>query len=251
MTNTSSVAEPKAAPVDGGCRKAAIASHLTGPLRDYFALAEQAPMPPRLSVLVERIEAALAESGDRLAGSFRDDLLRSLPMLRTFAMSLCANDARADDLVQETLVRAWANRTRFTPGSNFTAWTFTILRNQFYSEIRKAKREVEDGDGAHAATAAGSPGPGACGHPRLGDESDRDLAAGPAPVPPPRGGGGLHLRGGGGPPRMPSRHRQEPGQPRKEPPRRQPGADCPVARRLSTRRPPLGRLTRPFKDERT
>ncbi|MEE7462254.1 RNA polymerase subunit sigma-70 [Methylobacterium fujisawaense] len=152
MTNTSSVAEPKAAPVDGGCRKAAIASHLTGPLRDYFALAEQAPMPPRLSVLVERIEAALAESGDRLAGSFRDDLLRSLPMLRTFAMSLCANDARADDLVQETLVRAWANRTRFTPGSNFTAWTFTILRNQFYSEIRKAKREVEDGDGAHAAT---------------------------------------------------------------------------------------------------
>ncbi|MDH2309175.1 sigma-70 family RNA polymerase sigma factor [Methylobacterium brachiatum] len=152
MTETSPVAEPKAAPVDGGCRKAAIASHLTGPLRDYFALAEQAPIPPRLSVLVERIEAALVESGDRLADSFRADLIRGLPMLRTFAVSLCGNEARADDLIQETLVRAWANRTRFTPGSNFSAWTFTILRNQFYSEIRKAKREVEDGDGAHAAT---------------------------------------------------------------------------------------------------
>lgn len=78
-------------------------------------------------------------------------------MLRTFAVSLCGNEARADDLVQETLIRAWANRTRFTPGSNFTAWTFTILRNQFYSEIRKAKREVEDGDGAYAATLLAAP----------------------------------------------------------------------------------------------
>ena len=109
-------AAPVAAPADGGGLKAAIASHLTGPLRDYFALAERALMPPRLSVLVERIEAALAESGHRLADSFRDDLIRGLPMLRTFAVSLCGNEARADTLVQETLVRAWANRTRFTPG---------------------------------------------------------------------------------------------------------------------------------------
>jgi RNA polymerase sigma-70 factor (ECF subfamily) len=157
VTETSPVAEPKAAQADGGCRKAAVASHLTGPLRDYFALAEQVPVPARLTVLVERIEAALAESGDRLADSFRADLIRGLPMLRAFAMSLCANEARADDLVKETLVRASANRTRFTPGSNFTAWTFTILRNQFYSEIRKAKREVEDGDGAHAATLLAAP----------------------------------------------------------------------------------------------
>ena len=157
MTETSPVAAPKAAPADGGCRKAAVASYLTVPLRDYFALAEQAPIPPRLSVLVERIEAALVESGHGLADSFRADLIRGLPMLRTFAVSLCGNEARADDLVQETLVRAWANRERFTPGSNFTAWTFTILRNQFYSEIRKAKREVEDGDGAHAATLLAAP----------------------------------------------------------------------------------------------
>lgn len=129
MTEKLPVAEPKAAPVDGGRRKAAIASHLTGPLRVYFSLAEQAPMPPRLSVLVERIEVALAESGQRLADSFRGDLIRGLPMLRTFAVSLCGNEVRADDLVQETLVRARANRTRFTPGSNFSAWTFTILRN--------------------------------------------------------------------------------------------------------------------------
>ena len=157
MTETSLAAEPRAKPAGEGCRKADIASHLTGPLRDYFALVAQAPILARLSVLVERFDAVLAESGDRLAESFREDLLRGLPRLRTFAMSLCANQARADDLVQETLVRAWASRTRFTPGGNFTAWTFTILRNQFYSEIRKAKREVEDGDGAHAATLLAAP----------------------------------------------------------------------------------------------
>lgn len=139
MTETSLAAEPRAKPAGEGCRKADIASHLTGPLRDYFALVAQAPILARLSVLVERFDAVLAESGDRLAESFREDLLRGLPRLRTFAMSLCANQARADDLVQETLVRAWASRTRFTPGGNFTAWTFTILRNQFYSEARRAR----------------------------------------------------------------------------------------------------------------
>lgn len=157
MTETSPVVEPKAAPANGGCRKAAVASYLTGPLRGYFALAEQAPLPARLSVLIGQFEAAFAVSGDRLADSFRADLIQGLPMLRTFAMSLCANEARADDLVEEMLVRAWANRTRFTPGSNFTAWTFTILRNQFYSGIRKARREVGDGGGAHAATLLAAP----------------------------------------------------------------------------------------------
>jgi hypothetical protein len=121
VTETLLAAEPRATPAGDGCRKADIASHLTGPLRDYFALVAQAPIPARLSVLVGRFDAVLAESGDRLAESFREDLLRGLPMLRTFAMSLCANQARADDLVQETLVRAWASRTRSTPGGNFTA----------------------------------------------------------------------------------------------------------------------------------
>ena len=157
MTDTSPGAKPTAASAGDGNRTADLTSHLKGPLQDYFVLAEQMPLPERLSDLVGRFEAALARSGERLAVTFRDDLIRALPMLRTFAMSLCANEARADDLVQETLVRAWANQARFAPGSNFTAWTFTILRNQFYSEIRKAKREVEDADGVHASTLTAAP----------------------------------------------------------------------------------------------
>ena len=53
--------------------------------------------------------------------------------------------------MQETLLKAWANRHRFEPGSNLKAWLCTILRNQFYTECRKRKREVEDADGAFAA----------------------------------------------------------------------------------------------------
>nr|WP_245931069.1 sigma-70 family RNA polymerase sigma factor [Methylobacterium radiodurans] len=131
--------------------------HLSGALQDYFMLSGQTPLPDRLTILLDRIDAALAAAGERLATGFRDELIRALPALRTFAMSLCASAARADDLVQETLVRAWANRERFIPGTNFTAWTFTILRNQFYSEMRKARREVEDAESTHAAGLTAAP----------------------------------------------------------------------------------------------
>lgn len=60
------------------------------------------------------------------------------------------NHAVADDLVQETLLKAWKNQDRFEPGSNLQAWLCTILRNQFYTDIRKRKREVEDADGTMA-----------------------------------------------------------------------------------------------------
>lgn len=82
--------------------------------------------------------------------AFRDDLIAAIPSLRAFAMSLCNHPERADDLVQETLVKAWANMTSFTEGTNMRAWLFTILRNNFYSEFRKRRHEVEDADGALA-----------------------------------------------------------------------------------------------------
>ncbi|GAB6841134.1 RNA polymerase sigma factor (sigma-70 family) [Methylorubrum rhodinum] len=132
--------------------KTAVAGHLALALRDYFDVAAQAPFPGRLGELLNRVEAALAAHGGRMETVFRDDLVRALPMLRTFAISLTGNPSRADDLVQETMVKAWANRERFTPGTNFTAWLFTILRNQFYTEVRKGRREVEDADGVHAGT---------------------------------------------------------------------------------------------------
>ena len=135
----------------------AVPGHLTLALRDYFDLAGQAPLPNRLAELIQQFEAALAVHGTRMEVIFRDDLVKALPMLRTFAISLTANPARADDLVQETMVKAWANRERFTPGTNFTAWLFTILRNQFYTEVRKGRREVEDADGVYAGTLTAHP----------------------------------------------------------------------------------------------
>lgn len=80
----------------------------------------------------------------------RGALLAAVPSLRAFAISLCGNADRANDLVQETLLRAWANLDSFEPGTNLSAWLFTILRNQFRTEYRKLRREVEDADGMHA-----------------------------------------------------------------------------------------------------
>ena len=87
-----------------------------------------------------------------LTDSLRDDILASVPSLRAFAISLSGNGDRADDLVQETLLRALANIDSFQPGSNLPAWLFTILRNLFRSEYRKRRREVEDADGSYADT---------------------------------------------------------------------------------------------------
>ena len=81
--------------------------------------------------------------------SVQDAMLAAVPGLRAFAMSLCGKFDRADDLVQETLIRAMTNIHSFTPGTNLSAWLFTILRNQFRSEYRKRRREVEDADGSY------------------------------------------------------------------------------------------------------
>jgi len=82
---------------------------------------------------------------------FKKDLVASIPRLRAFARSISGNRDRADDLVQETLAKAIANKDKFTEGTNLTAWLITILRNQYYSIGRKLKREVADPDGELAA----------------------------------------------------------------------------------------------------
>jgi len=80
----------------------------------------------------------------------RQAMLAAVPSLRAFAISLCGNVDRADDLVQEALLRALTNIESFEPGTNMPAWLFTILRNQFRSEYRKRRREVEDANGKYA-----------------------------------------------------------------------------------------------------
>lgn len=81
----------------------------------------------------------------------KDALIAEIPSLRAFAISLCGDADRADDLVQETLVKAWAAFHSFTEGTSLRGWLFTILRNAFFSQYRKRKREVQDVDGMAAA----------------------------------------------------------------------------------------------------
>jgi len=82
--------------------------------------------------------------------AIRDAILAAVPSLRAFAISLSGQVDRADDLVQDTLLRALSNIDRFERGTNLNAWLFTILRNLFHSDYRKRRREVEDPEGAYA-----------------------------------------------------------------------------------------------------
>ncbi len=86
---------------------------------------------------------------DPVEATLRDQMLGLLPNLRAFALSLTNNPTLADDLVQDTLLRAWANMSRFERGTSLSAWLFTILRNSFYTQHRKRKHEVEDPDGVY------------------------------------------------------------------------------------------------------
>jgi RNA polymerase sigma-70 factor (ECF subfamily) len=121
----------------------------------YSGLGE--PFPNEFNELLNRLEQALsARDGDGLAEHKRG-ILAAVPSLRAFAISLTYNEDQADDLVQETILRALAKRDSFRPGTNLQAWLFTILRNHFHTTYRKRKREVEDGDGIYAARLKSAP----------------------------------------------------------------------------------------------
>lgn len=90
----------------------------------------------------ERITPGAADEG------FRKELLGVLPHLRAFARGLCGRPDFADDLVQETAVKAWTARERYEAGTNMRAWTFAILRNHYLSELRRSKRQTDLDEGA-------------------------------------------------------------------------------------------------------
>lgn len=74
----------------------------------------------------------------------RQEMVDLVPQLRAFARSLCRDATRADDLVQETLVRALSSLGQFTPGTNLKAWLFTIVRNEYYTYLRRGRFETLD-----------------------------------------------------------------------------------------------------------
>ena len=110
------------------------------------------------------IDPALGASTttDTAGGAFdveewREQLVEMIPSLRAFAWSLSRDGSQADDLVQDTLIKAWTNRDKFQAGTNLRAWLFTILRNTYYSAIIRKRREVQDSDGAMAARLTAEP----------------------------------------------------------------------------------------------
>lgn len=84
---------------------------------------------------------------EQVQPGFKRELLANLPSLRAFAISLVGRHDQADDLVQDTIMKAWAKQEQFQMGTNMKAWLFTILRNELFSQIRKRGREVQDSDG--------------------------------------------------------------------------------------------------------
>lgn len=91
---------------------------------------------------------------DAPSASFRERLLKEIPNLRAFAASLSSSMQTADDLVQDTLLKAWSHSDKFIDGTNMRAWLFTILRNTYYSMYRRRGREIQDTDGVYSSKVA-------------------------------------------------------------------------------------------------
>ena len=79
---------------------------------------------------------------NRDSAALKKQLLAAIPTLRAFATSLCGDRDQADDLVQQTLLKAWTHFDKFQEGTNLRAWLFTILRNTFISEVRRLRHHV-------------------------------------------------------------------------------------------------------------
>ena len=87
--------------------------------------------------------ATRAAPGDEYDNAaFEAALVEHMPLARVYARSLSGGRDFAEDLAQETLAKAWSARRSFTPGSNFKAWLFVILRNELYSRQRRGRRQV-------------------------------------------------------------------------------------------------------------
>lgn len=156
MTDTPAI--DTANPNDGPTLPVAVRSHLGQLLAATYAQSDTPlELPERLDKLLAQLQQVLIRSEDRRPDTFRTGLLAAAPSLRRYAMSLTRDYTAAEDLVQDTLLRAWRSQGRFEAGTNLDAWLFTILRNQFYTGARKGRREVSDTDGALGALLTSAP----------------------------------------------------------------------------------------------
>ena len=104
-----------------------------------------------------RPEVDQSEATTEAGVQWRDQVVAMIPALRAFAWSVSRNGSDADDLVQETLIKAWSHRAKFEAGTNLRAWLFTILRNTYYTAVVRRRREVRDEDDLHAKALVSEP----------------------------------------------------------------------------------------------
>ena len=130
--------------LDGGSRtlEQPVRDHLGQQLRDLYHELIGDSLPTDLANLVRRLERAIQARNEAPDPAFMAELMDAVPHLRAFALSRTRNRDQAEDLVQETILKAWDKRASFEPGTNLKAWLFTILRNQHIAEHRKSVREV-------------------------------------------------------------------------------------------------------------
>jgi RNA polymerase sigma-70 factor, ECF subfamily len=131
--------------------------HLGRVLASAYAELSELQPSDHLSVPLKKLEAALDRQASDSDHAFCKALVRFSPNLLRYATSLARHRSQAEDLAQETLLKAWKNRARFRAGSNLDAWLFTILRNTYFTEYGKQQREVLEGDGSYAERLAAAP----------------------------------------------------------------------------------------------
>jgi RNA polymerase sigma-70 factor, ECF subfamily len=136
----------------GAALSASVRLHLGKQLRALYGDPSEDRLPRDLARLADRVAQVIRAHTEPVDQAFVAGVMEALPNLRAFALSLTGKVDQAEDLVQDTVLKAITKQDSFEAGTNLQAWLFTILRNGFYSAHRKTSREVEDEDGALAAS---------------------------------------------------------------------------------------------------
>jgi len=119
-------------------------------LRALYGDPSNDKIPRSLGNLADRVAQIVRAHTEPVHQAFTDGVMAALPALKAFAISLTRDLDKAEDLVQDTILRAISKQEYFEEGTNLQAWLFTILRNHYYTGHRKLRREVEDADGSYA-----------------------------------------------------------------------------------------------------
>jgi RNA polymerase sigma-70 factor, ECF subfamily len=131
--------------------------HLGRELRTLYGDPILEKLPSSLARLLDHVVQVIRAHTEPVDQAFVEELMGCLPTLRAYAISLAHDVNRAEDLVQETVLKAVSKQEKFEAGTNLQAWLLTILRNLFFSARRRSKREVEDTEGSYAATMVSMP----------------------------------------------------------------------------------------------